>query len=126
MSNFLPNICQAEITRVVDGDTYVAAFKQREYMIRIIGADTYETRYGRKLLNQSRSNNIALVAALQKGRAAKHFAENILLGETVTLIRPEGSPDNDSYFRHLRMVKVNWGNVLTDFAGLLVQRGHNA
>jgi endonuclease YncB( thermonuclease family) len=126
MSNFLPTICQAEITRVIDGDTYVAAYNQREYMIRIIGADTFETRYGRKLITQAKANNLALVQALQKGRAAKNFAENILLDETVTLIRPEGSPDNDSYFRHLRVVQVMWGNVLTDVATLLVQRGHTA
>jgi endonuclease YncB( thermonuclease family) len=124
--SFLPNICQAEITRVIDGDTYVAAYNQREYMIRIIGADTYETRYGKKLLAQSQANNLPLRIALQKGRAAKNFAQNILLGETVTLIRPDGSPDNDGYFRHLRVVQVVWGNVLTDFAGLLVQRGHCA
>jgi endonuclease YncB( thermonuclease family) len=124
--SFLPNICQADITRVIDGDTYVAAYNQREYMIRIIGADTFETRYGRKLMTQSQANNLPLRIALQKGRAAKNFAENILLGETVTLIRPDTSPDNDSYFRHLRVVQVMWGNVLTDFAGLLIQRGHNA
>jgi endonuclease YncB( thermonuclease family) len=124
--SFLPNICQAEITRVVDGDTYVAAYNQREYMIRIIGADTYETRYGRKLLTQAQANNLPLRIALQKGRAAKNFAHNILLGETVTLIRPDASPDNDGYFRHLRVVQVVWGNVATDFAGLLVQRGHTA
>jgi endonuclease YncB( thermonuclease family) len=124
--SFLPNVCQAEITRVVDGDTYVAMHNQREYMIRIIGADTYETRYGRKLMTQAQANNLPINIALQKGRAAKHFAENILLGETVTLIRPEGSPDNDGYFRHLRTVQVIWGNVLTDVATLLVQRGHCA
>jgi endonuclease YncB( thermonuclease family) len=124
--SFLPNVCQAEITRVVDGDTYVAEYNQREYMIRIIGADTFETRYGRKLLAQSQANNLPLRIALQKGRAAKNFAQNILLGETVTLIRPDTSPDNDGYFRHLRVVQVVWGNVLTDVATLLVQRGHTA
>jgi endonuclease YncB( thermonuclease family) len=124
--SFLPTTCQAEITRVVDGDTYVAVYNQREYMIRIIGADTFETRYGRKLITQAKANNLALVIALQKGRAAKNFAENILLGETVTLIRPEGSPDNDGYYRHLRVVQVNWGNMLTDVASLLIQKGHNA
>jgi endonuclease YncB( thermonuclease family) len=126
MNNFLPNLCEAEITRVVDGDTYVAEVDNREYMIRIIGADTYETRYGRKLMAQAKANNLAIAAAHQKGLAAKNFAENILLSEMVTLIRPEGSPDNDGYFRHLRVVQVVWGNVLTDFAGLLVQRGHCA
>jgi endonuclease YncB( thermonuclease family) len=124
--SFLPNVCQAEITRVIDGDTYVAAYNQREYMIRIIGADTFETRYGRKLMTQSQTNNLPLNIALQKGRAAKNFAENVLLGETVTLTRPNDSPDNDLYFRHLRVVQVTWANVLTDFATLLVQRGHTA
>jgi|688.fasta_scaffold1354257_1 endonuclease YncB( thermonuclease family) len=124
--SFLPNICQAEITRVVDGDTYVAAYNQREYMIRVIGADTFETRYGKKLLAQSEANNLPLNIALQKGRAAKNFAQNILLGETVTLTRPEDAPDNDGYFRHLRVVQVLWGNVLMDVATLLVQRGHCA
>jgi endonuclease YncB( thermonuclease family) len=124
--SFLPNVCQAEITRIVDGDTYVATYNQREYMIRIIGADTYETRYGRKLMTQSQANNLPLRIALQKGRAAKNFAENVLLGETVTLTRPEDAPDNDGYFRYLRTVQVMWGNVVTDFAGLLVQRGHCA
>jgi endonuclease YncB( thermonuclease family) len=124
--SFLPNICQAEITRVIDGDTYVAAYNQREYMIRIIGADTYETRYGKKLLAQSQANNLPLRIALQKGRAAKNFAENVLLGETVTLTRPDDAPDNDGYYRHLRVVQVVWGNVLTDFATLLIGRGHGA
>jgi endonuclease YncB( thermonuclease family) len=124
--SFLPNVCQAEITRVVDGDTYVAMHNQREYMIRIIGADTYETRYGRKLMTQAQAHNLPINIALQKGRAAKNFAQNVLLGETVTLIRPEDAPDNDGYFRHLRVVQVNWGNVLTDVATLLVQRGHCA
>ncbi len=122
--SFLPNICQAEITRVVDGDTYVAAYNQREYMIRIIGADTFENRLGRKLFAQARLRKIPFRIALQKGRAAKNFAENVLLGETVTLLRPDTSPDNDGYFRYLRTVQIVWGNVVTDFATLLVQRGH--
>jgi endonuclease YncB( thermonuclease family) len=123
---FLPATCQAEITRVIDGDTYVAEFNNKEYIVRIIGVDCFETRYSAKLRQQARKHNIPLSVAYSNGIAAKNFAENILLGETVTLTRPNDSPDNDIHFRHLRTVTILWGNVQTDFAQLLTQRKHSA
>jgi endonuclease YncB( thermonuclease family) len=123
---FLPATCQAEITRVIDGDTYVAEFNNKEYIVRIIGVDCFETRYSAKLRQQARKHNIPLSVAYSNGIAAKNFAENILLGETVTLTRPNDSPDNDIHFRHLRTVTILWGNVQTDFAQLLTQRKHVA
>jgi endonuclease YncB( thermonuclease family) len=126
MSNFLPNICQAEITRVIDGDTYVAEYNSKPYIIRIIGCDCFETRYSAKLRTQAQRHGLPLVTALQKGRGARNFAENVLLNTTVTLTRPEGSPDNDQFFRALRKVEFLWNNVPTDVATLLTQRGHAA
>lgn len=126
MSNFFSNICHAEIVRVIDGDTYVAEYHNKTYIIRILGADCFETRYSSKLRQQARVNNISLVAALQKGRAARNFAENVLLNQIVHLTRPEGSPDNDQFFRYLRLVEVVWNNVPTNFADVLHLRGHVA
>ncbi len=124
--SFLPTTCQAIITRIIDGDTYVAEFNQKEYVVRIIGVDCFETRYSQKLRQQARKHNLPLSAAYLKGIAAKNFAESVLLTETVTLTRPNDSPDNDAYFRHLRTVTIPWGNVPTDFAQLLKQRQHVA
>ena len=124
--SFLPATCQAVITRIIDGDTYVAEFNAKEYVVRIIGVDCFETRYSAKLRQQACKHNLPLSVAYLKGVAAKHFAESVLLTETVTLTRPNDSPDNDSYFRHLRTVTVLWGNVTTDFAQLLTQRKHSA
>jgi endonuclease YncB( thermonuclease family) len=124
--SFLPTTCQAVITRIIDGDTYVAEFNAKEYVVRIIGVDCFETRYSAKLRQQARKHGIPLSVAYLKGVAAKNFAESVLLAETVTLTRPNDSPDNDIHFRHLRTVTVLWGNVQTDFAQLLKQRQHVA
>jgi endonuclease YncB( thermonuclease family) len=123
---FLPATCQAEITRIIDGDTYVAEFDNKEFVVRIIGVDCFETRYSAKLRQQARKHNLPLSVAFAKGIAAKNFAENTILHETVTLTRPNDSPDNDSYFRHLRTVTILWGNQPTNFAQLLTQRKHVA
>ena len=124
--SFLPATCQAVITRIIDGDTYVAEFNAKEYIVRIIGIDCFETRYSAKLRQQARKHNLPLSVAFAKGVAAKNFAESVLLTETVTLTRPNDSPDNDAYFRHLRTVTILWGTVPTDFAQLLTQRKHGA
>ena len=124
--SFLPTTCQAEITRIIDGDTYVAEFNAKEYVVRIIGIDCFETRYSQKLRQQARKHNIPLSVAFARGIAAKNFAESILLTETVTLTRSNDSPDNDIHFRHLRTVTILWGNQPTNFAQLLTQRKHSA
>lgn len=124
--NFLPNTCQAEIVRVIDGDTYVVEYNARAYIVRIIGCDCFETRYSTKLRQQAQKHGIAMVVALQKGRGARNFAENVLLNTTVTLTRPEGNPDNDQFFRHLRTVEIQWNNQPKNFATLLTERGHAA
>lgn len=124
--SFLPTICQAEVVRVIDGDTYCVEWNNKEYVVRIIGCDCFETRYTRKLFNQSRKHGISLVTAYQRGKAARNFAENTLLNQTVTLTRPQDSPDNDSYYRHLREVEMMWNNVSTNFSTLLIQRNHAA
>ena len=126
MSNFLPNICQAEIVCVIDGDTYVAEYNGKAYVIRVLGIDCFETRFSTKLRTQAQRHGLPLVTALQKGRGARNFAENVLLNTTVTLTRPEGSPDNDQFFRALRKVETSWNNTPTDVATLLTERGHAA
>jgi endonuclease YncB( thermonuclease family) len=124
--SFLPPSCTCTITRVVDGDTYCVEYERHEYIVRILGVDCFETRYGAKLRSQSLARGISLREALKKGIRAKDFAENILLGETVTIIRPDGVPDNDIYFRYLRQVFVQWGNANTNLAALLAQHGYEA
>lgn len=123
---FFPASCQAVVNRVIDGDTYVAEFENREYIIRIIGCDCFETRYTAKLRAQARKHGIPIVQAYQKGIAAKHFAENLLLGQTVHLTRPNDSPDNDPFYRYLRIVEVQCNNAVRDIAQLLTMRGHVA
>jgi endonuclease YncB( thermonuclease family) len=122
---FLPATCNATVTRIIDGDTYVIEWSGNEYVIRLIGADTFETRYSAKLRKQALRHSISMAEAIQKGRAASQFAESVLLGEIVTLVRPDVSPDNDMFFRHLRTVSVMWNSKPTDFAQLLRKNGHD-
>jgi hypothetical protein len=122
---FLPISCNATVTRIIDGDTYVVEANEREFIIRIIGCDCFETRYSNKLRKQAVRHNISMAEAIQKGRGAADFATTVLLGEIVTLVRPDASPDNDMFFRHLRTVNVMWNNKATDFATLLRKNGHD-
>jgi endonuclease YncB( thermonuclease family) len=122
---FFPATCTATVTRIIDGDTYVIEWAGKEYVIRLIGADTFETRYSAKLRKQALRHSISMAEAIQKGRAASQFAESVLLGEIATLVRPDVSPDNDMFFRHLRTVGVIWANKPTDFAMLLRKSGHD-
>jgi endonuclease YncB( thermonuclease family) len=122
---FFPATCNATVTRVVDGDTYCVEWDNKEFVVRIIGCDCFETRYSNKLRKQAVRHNISMAEAIQKGRAASGFATTVLLGEVVTLSRPDGSPDNDMFFRHLRTVSVMWNNKPTDFATLLRKNGHD-
>lgn len=123
---FLPPNCTAVISRVIDGDTYIADWNGKQFVVRIAGADCYETRYTQKLRNQSVAKNISLAEAIQRGRAARNFAEGVLLMQVVRLERPASSPDNDAYGRYLREVHTDWGGTEKNVAELLVAHNHVA
>lgn len=114
---------KATVIRVVDGDTFDAAFNSDTIRVRVLGLDTYETRLGSRLQKQSRRNNITMVQALDKGRKAKQYAQYLIENKTVLLHRGDTKqPEKDIYGRWLFYVEIGKHK----FEQLMIEKGYDA
>lgn len=85
---------QANVVDVVDGDTIKVALNGTTETVRIIGLDTPETKDPRKPVQCF-------------GKEASAKANEMLAGQTVTLIEDPTQDSRDKYGRILRYVEVN-------------------
>lgn len=97
----------AAVYYVTDGDTVKVKINKQNYIVRLIGADTPETKDPRK-------------AVQCFGKEASAYTKNILLNQTVTLESDPASGNKDIYGRLLRYVFLDDG---TNFNRQLIGSG---
>lgn len=96
----------AEVVRVIDGDTIEVQLNNQKEKVRIIGINTPETVDPRKTVQCF-------------GKEASEFAINTLTGQKITLEADESQANIDKYGRLLRYVFVNE----IDYGKLMITKG---
>lgn len=82
---------KAKVYHVTDGDTVKVKINGKNFVVRLIGVDTPETKDPRKTVQCF-------------GREAAAYTKKILLNQTVTLESDRASGNKDKYGRLLRYV----------------------
>lgn len=125
------------VTRVVDGDTFMAVTCLTcgdSIRVRVLGIDTYESKnYAPRKVKkqveavrkQTGDSTISQKDIFYAGDLAKRQAEQFLLHAQVKLHRgtPQNNDNLDPYNRPLRYVTLSDGQ---DFAAVMRQYNHNA
>lgn len=110
-----------EVTRVVDGDTLKLANGER---IRLIGVDTPEAHYSKKLVADARRSRMDTAAIKRLGRRASAFTKNLCFGKKVRLEYDVERRDrygrilayvylDDGTFVNAKIVSEGYGQVMT-------------
>jgi micrococcal nuclease len=99
---------EAQVIRVIDGDTIEVLLNDKKERVRIIGIDAPETVDPRQAVECF-------------GKEASNFAKTFLNVETVLLESDPTQDDKDVYGRLLRYVFVNEG---VDFGKLMITQGY--
>lgn len=97
------------VTRVIDGDTFVAEVAGVEETVRVLGIDTPETKHPSKGVECF-------------GPEASAEAELVLAGNDVHLVLDSTEPVRDQYGRLLAHVEMAYGG--GDFAEYMVGNGY--
>lgn len=98
---------QAQVLRVIDGDTIEVLLNEKKEKIRVIGINTPEVVDPRKAVECF-------------GKEASSFAKQILEGQTVILESDLSQQERDKYGRLLRYIFVN--NI--DFGKRMIAEGY--
>lgn len=104
---------QATITRVIDGDTITARDDRGRDLgrVRLLGLDAPEL---------ARDGEPAMCGS----GPARAAAEDLMDGQTVTLVGDTRQPDRDRYGRLLRYVDLDQGGTTVDATERLVRGGY--
>ena len=97
----------ATVVRVIDGDTIRVRVQGKEYTVRLIGADTPETKHPTE-------------AVQRFGQKASAYTKAVLEGKTVTLEADPTGDTRDRYGRLLRYVHLDGQN----FNARLIREGY--
>ena len=111
------SIMNVEVTFVYDGDTFAFYENSVQYKVRVLKIDCFETSKNSRLSDQAEKAGITVDSALTLGIKAREFANSVLNGNEVTLIRDKYAPNTDDYDRLLRIVEINgerYDSLLTD------------
>lgn len=100
---------EAQVVKVVDGDTVTVSFSGKNETIRIIGINTPETVDPRKSVECF-------------GQKASDEAKGQLNGKTVQLQSDSTQGERDKYNRLLRFVWLDSGTL--DFGAMMIQEGY--
>lgn len=110
ISNYTPtptnDTMSATVKYVFDGDSFEVYYGDKEYEVRTLGIDCFETQEGERLNGQAQKAGISIDSALSLAYEAKFFAIDMLKNKEVDLYREPGVPNLDVYGRLLRIVVV--------------------
>ncbi len=109
------------VKRVVDGDTIVLSDKTR---VRLIGIDTPELHFSRKLLRDSKRSGRDTASIQKMGELAMEFTQSLCLGKKVRLEYDVERQDrygrtlayvwlDDGTFANAEIVKSGYASVMT-------------
>lgn len=99
---------KAKVYNVTDGDTVKVRINGKNFVVRLIGVDTPETKDPRKTVQCF-------------GKEASAYTKKILLNQTITLESDKASGNKDKYGRLLRYVFLADG---TNFNRQLIANGY--
>lgn len=101
------SIIYEKVNFVYDGDTFSVNIDGTGYSVRVLDIDCFETSINDRLRSQAKRADISVDSALILGNKAKKYADSVLKGNTVKLIRDKYAPNTDVYDRLLRYVEIN-------------------
>lgn len=108
-ANDVSNSQEAQVIRVVDGDTVVVVLAGQKQKVRVIGINTPETIDPRKPVQCF-------------GKQASAYANNLLFGQTVILEADPTQGNSDKYGRLLRYVWMK--NGMEDYGADAIEQGY--
>lgn len=97
-----------KVKRVIDGDTFELENGER---VRLLGIDTPEKWESNKLDKDAEISNKDKEVIKALGYLASMYADSILYGKEVTLIRDSTNSDRDKYNRLLRYAYLESGEM---------------
>jgi len=101
---------QADLIKVVDGDTIAVSINGKNEVVRVIGIDTPEVVDPRKTVECF-------------GKEASEMARSTLSNDKIVLLESDPTQgDRDKYQRYLRYVWIDGGEV--DFGKLMIEAGY--
>ena len=118
----LDSAATVTVGRVIDGDTFDFGIGSDTLGVRILGIDAFETRHGSHLDSQAMTAKISVDSAFALGKRAKQFADSLLSGKSVLLVRDSKQPAFDAFGRMLRHVYYYEGSESHDFGALMLQK----
>jgi micrococcal nuclease len=99
------------LVKVIDGDTIVVNLNNKEEHVRLIGVDTFESKYNKRIYIQVNKYNITKEVALQLGLNAK---ENTVQITSHNLVLDYDKQDRDNYGRLLAYVYLENNKMLNE------------
>ncbi len=120
ITNYTPLPTQDTMTATVkyvfDGDSFEIYYGEKEYEVRTLGIDCFETQEGERLQSQADKAGISIDSALSLAYEAKFYAIDRLKNNEIRLYREPGVPNVDVYGRFLRIVvvedSVRWDSLM--------------
>ena len=111
---FVPAFDLCRVSRIIDGDTFVALCKYRDKVIvRVHGIDTYESKVNNHIKKQLKSG-LSQKEILARGKLATHCAARLLLYKPVVLVFKDRR--YDVYNRLLAVVYIPDKNRFVNYA----------
>ena len=101
------SIMNVDVTYVYDGDTFAFYENSVQFKVRVLKIDCFETSKNSRLSDQAEKAGISVDSALTLGIKGREYADSVLKGNEVTLIKDKYAPNTDDYDRLLRIVEVN-------------------
>ena len=99
----------AVVINVIDGDTYLVKISDRTEKIRLIGIDTPEKYENYKLYADTQRTKKDISTIKRLGNIASDYAEKLVKGKKVKLVKEIQGDERDKYGRLLRYVYLEDG-----------------
>ncbi len=102
----------AYVPFIYDGDTFAVSIDDKNYKVRVIGIDTYESSKNdpdilERLTKQANYAKISIDSAYSLGLKGKKYADSLLKKKFVLLERRGYKSNTDVYGRLLRYVVID-------------------
>ena len=102
----------AYIPFIYDGDTFAVSIDDKNYKVRVLGIDTYESSKNdpdilERLTKQANKAGISIDSAYSLGLKGKKFADSLLKKKFALLERRGYKSNTDVYGRLLRYVVID-------------------
>ena len=108
---------EVNVSRVIDGDTFIFMINDEEFSVRILDMDCFETKHNARLQEQAIKAGISEDSAYILGHLAKNMADSVMTNKVIRITRDSIEENFDTYARLLRHAWVNgrkWSDILKE------------